>query len=420
MRIAIIAFGSRGDVQPYIALGKGLAKAGHEVRLLTHEDFEVLARSHGVAFWPARGNVQSVVDNEEIRALLEKGNFIALTARTAKEARRAALHWAEDGLAACAGMELIIAGIGGLFVGAALAEKLGLPLLQAYLAPFTPTRDFPSVLLAQSLSKLGATFNWMSHYLTQQAIWQGARSGDRAARQQVLGLQSAPFWGPFHREALRTTPILYGFSPSVIPKPGDWGEKVHVTGYWFLDEPLDWEAPPKLVEFLQGDPKPLCIGFGSMSSRNPEKTAEVVLEALERTQQRAVLLSGWGGLRKDDLPETVFMAESIPHSWLFPRISAVVHHGGAGTTAAGFQAGVPSIIIPFFADQPFWGQRAAALGVGTAPIPRKQLTVDLLAQAIQQGVTDQAMRRRAAQLGSRIRSEDGIGESVRVIGMMRH
>ena len=169
------------------------------------------------------------------------------------------------------------------------------------------------------------------------------------------------------------------------------------------------------MEFLQGGSPPVYVGFGSMSNRKPEETADLVLQALARTQQRAIILSGWSGLHKADLPGSVFMLDSIPFSWLFPRVAAIVHHGGAGTTAAGLRAGVPSVVIPFFGDQPFWGQRIAELGVGPAPIPRRKLTVERLAQAIQKAVTDQAMRQRAANLGSKIQAEDGIARAVAVV-----
>ncbi|MGW8318373.1 MAG: glycosyltransferase [Candidatus Promineifilaceae bacterium] len=415
MRIVIIALGSRGDVQPYIALGKGLEESGHFVRLVSHPDFEALAHLHGLAFWPVEGNVQDVVQNEEMRELLEKGNFIAITRQTAREAQRVAIRWAEDGLAACQGMDLIIAGIGGLFIALSFAEKLDLLIIQAYLVPFTPTTAFASVLLPPSLSGLGGFLNQASHHLTRQMMWQGFRSADKSAREQVLGLSSAPFWGPYNAERLQQTPILYGFSPSVVPKPPDWGENIHVTGYWFLDPAADWTPPSSLMEFLQGDSAPVYIGFGSMAQREPEETADLVLQALAQTQKRAILLSGWGGLRKANLPDTVFMADSIPHSWLFPRVAAVVHHGGAGTTAAGLRAGVPSVIIPFFGDQFFWGRRVAELGVGPQPIPRKKLTVESLTQAIQEALTDQTMRQRAAGIGAKIQAEDGIAGAVKVV-----
>ncbi len=415
MRIAIIAPGSRGDVQPYIALGKGLKGAGHIVRLVTHEDFEELVNSHGVEFWPVKGKVQTIAQSQEMRARLATGNFLAVMSQMAKEAQRGARVLAEGGLAACQGMELVLAGIGGLFVGLALAEKLGLALLQAYYIPFTPTRAYPSFLLPRLPSWRGGSLNRLSYHLARQILWQGFRSADKLARREVLDLPPAPFWGPYHADRVHDLPILYGFSPSVIPKAPDWEDDVHVTGYWFLDPAADWTPRAALMEFLQAGPPPVYVGFGSMSNRNPEETTNLVLQALTRSKQRGIMLSGWGGLHKAELPDTVFMLDSAPFSWLFPRVAAVVHHGGAGTTSAGLRAGVPSVVIPFFGDQPYWGQRVAELGVGTEPIPQRKLTVERLVQAIHQAVTDPAMRQRAAELGSKIQAEDGVARAVAVI-----
>jgi UDP:flavonoid glycosyltransferase YjiC (YdhE family) len=235
------------------------------------------------------------------------------------------------------------------------------------------------------------------------------------ARRKVLDIPLAPFSGPYKSKATRGLPILYGFSPSVIPVPSDWDDNIHVTGYWFVDEADDWTPPPALVDFLESGAPPVYIGFGSLSNRNPEETADLVIRALKLTNQRAILLSGWGGLHKTDLPESIFMINSIPHSWLFPRVAAVVHHGGASTTAAGLRAGVPSVIVPFYGDQPFWGRRIAELGVGQNPIPRAKLTSERLASAIQQAVTDKGMHERAAILGEKIRAEDGIARAAEVI-----
>ena len=415
MRIAIIAPGSRGDVQPYIALGKGLKNAGNIVRFVTHQNFEALVTSHGLEFWPVESDVQDIVQTKEMRERIEKGNFLFLMAQMAKEAQRGALRFAEGGLAASQGMDIVLAGMGGVYIGLALAEKLKLPLLQAYCVPFTPTQDFASVLVSNLPAWLGGSLNRISHHLTRQLMWQGFRSADKLARQKVLGLPAASFWGPYNSDRTRGLPILYGFSPSVIPAPSDWEDGVHVTGYWFLDSADDWAPPSTLMDFLEAGPAPVYIGFGSMSNRKPEETADLVIEALRRSNQRAILLSGWGGLRRTDLPDSVFMIDSIPHSWLFPRLAAVVHHGGAGTTAAGLRAGVPSVIVPFFGDQPFWGQRIAELGVGPEPIPRQKLSVERLAQAIQKAVTDKEMRQRAARLGSKIQAEDGIARAVEII-----
>jgi len=414
MRIAIIALGTQGDVQPYIALGKGLKAAGHVVRLLTHKNFSGLVNSHGLEFYPMQGNVQEIVETQEMRKLLEQGNFLSITLHTAKETQRAAIDWAQAGLMTCQSMNLLLTGVGGLYVGLALAEKLGIPLLQAYVFPFTPTKAFPGVLFPRSVARFGGAVNWLSHHLIRQIVWQGFRTGDALARKQVLNLPIASFFGP-HKDAQRDRyPTLCGFSPSVIPKPSDW-QNTHITGYWFLDAAPNWTPPSALMDFLQAGSPPVYIGFGSMGNRNPQGITDLVLQALAKTQQRAILLSGWGGLRKDSLPDSVYLVDSVPHAWLFPQVAAVIHHGGAGTTAAGLRAGVPTIIIPFFGDQDFWGQRVAELGVGTVPIPRRKLTAGRLAQAIQTVVSDQMMHQRAAILGARIRAEDGIANAVAVI-----
>jgi UDP:flavonoid glycosyltransferase YjiC (YdhE family) len=415
MRIAIMAPGSRGDVEPYIALGKGLQGAGHVVRLVTHENFQDLVNAHGVELWPIEGSVQDVVESTEMRALLERGSFVSILSQMAKEAQRAALAGANGGLAACSGMDLVIAGIGGLFIGIALAEKLRLPLLQAYYIPFTPTRAFPSFVLPKLPSWFAGVLNPMSYQVARQMMWQGFRSADKVARRKALGILPAPFWGPFDADCLQRRPILYGYSPAVIPKPPDWDSSTHVTGYWFLDPAEDWSPPTALVEFLEAGPPPVFVGFGSMSSRRPEETAGLVLRALAQAGQRAIILAGWSGLHMPHFPDTVFVIDSVPYSWLFPRVAAVVHHGGAGTTSAGLRAGVPSIVIPFFGDQPFWGRRVADLGVGPAPIPRRKLTAERLGRAIQGAVTDQTMRQRAADLGSAIQAEDGVAHAVGVV-----
>lgn len=411
MKIMIIAPGSRGDVQPYIALGKGLKDAGHVVRFVSHQNFEKLVTSYGLDFWSVDSNVQDIVENDEMRERIEKGNFLSMMVQMAKEAQREAVIFTEGGLAAGQGMDLVLAGMGGMYIGLAIAEKLDLPFLQAYVVPFTPTRDFSSVLTP----KLPTPFNRLSHGLTRQLMWQGFRSADTLARRKVLDIPLAPFSGPYNSKATRDMPILYGFSPSVIPVPSDWDGNIHVTGYWFVDEADDWTPPPALMNFLQDGPPPVYIGFGSLSNRNPEETADLVIRALKQINQRAILLSGWGGLQKTDLPESIFMIDSIPHSWLFPRVSAVVHHGGASTTAAGLRAGVPSVIVPFYGDQPFWGRRIAELCVGPNPIPRAKLTSERLANAIQQAVTDKGMHERAASLGKKIQAENGIARAAEVI-----
>jgi UDP:flavonoid glycosyltransferase YjiC (YdhE family) len=419
MKIVIIATGSRGDVEPYVALGKGLQQAGHTVRLVTHEDFESLAKAHGLEFWPVEGSVVAIAQSQEMRKRIGGGNFMSVLKQMAKEAESASLSLAKTGLTACRDADLVIAGIAGLFSGVTLAEKFQIPLLQAYYIPFTPTRGFPCFMIPGMPTYLGGAINRFSYQVARQMIWQGFRPADRIARKQALDLPPSPFWGPFDSPIILKSPVLYAFSPVVIPPPADWEGHARVTGYWFSDLPAGWTPPPELVTFLESGPPPVYVGFGSMSQENPEATTRLVVEALAQTGQRGILSAGWGALARQDMPESIFLADPMPFSWLFPRMSAVVHHGGAGTTAHGLRAGVPSIVIPFFADQPFWGRRVSDLGAGPLPIPLKKLTAAKLAGAIRQAVSDEKMRQRAAGLGVVIQAEDGVANAVSAIEQIR-
>jgi UDP:flavonoid glycosyltransferase YjiC (YdhE family) len=417
MKITVIAAGSRGDVQPYVALGKGLKDAGHTVGVLASKDFQNLITTHGLEFFDMGGSMETVA--QSMQGLLEQGNFLKILASMGPAAQRLVGQAAVNGLVACRGSELIIGGLGGLFVGIALSEKMRIPFMPAYLYPFTPTREFSSVLSPLPQMRLPSWANSLSHRLAQQMMWQTFRAADNKARSQVLHISPASFWGPFASLQRQKQPILYGYSPQVIPFPKDWGDHIHVTGYWFLDPPAGWEPPKDLINFLRSGPPPVYIGFGSMVNSKPEETANLVMQALARTGHRGVLSSGWGGLKKDELPETMFMIGSIPHTWLFPKMAAVVHHGGVGTTAAGLWAGIPAIVTPFFGDQPFWGQRVYELGVGPRPIPRRRLTVDRLAESIRCATDDPAMREKASRLGESLRAENGIARAAEVLGQNR-
>jgi len=413
MQVTIIAAGSRGDVQPYVALGKGLEEAGHTARVLASKDFQDLIAVHGLEFFDLGGSIQAVA--QSLEGLLEQGNFIKILSSMGPAAQRLVGQAAASGLAACQGSDLIIGGLGGLFVGIALSEKLGIPFVPALLYPFTPTREFASVLSPFPKTRLPSWANRLSHRLAQQMLWQTFRAADNKARGEVLRISPASFWGPFSTLQQKGQTILYGYSPQVIPFPKDWDDSIQVTGYWFLEPSPGWEPPADLVSFLRSGPPPVYVGFGSMVNKKPEETADLVLRALARSGQRGVLSAGWGGLRRDELPETVFMIGSMPHDWLFPRMTAVVHHGGVGTTAAGLRAGIPAIVTPYFGDQPFWAQRVYELGVGPIPIPRQRLTVDRLAESIRCAVSDTAMREKAVCLGERIRAENGTARAVALI-----
>ncbi|RMG97564.1 MAG: glycosyltransferase [Chloroflexi bacterium] len=414
MHITIVTLGSRGDFQPYLALAVGLQRAGYRVRLASHALFRPLAQAYGVAdFYPVEGNPMALLRTPAGLRWLESGvNPLRQVLGILPLVRPHLVQGMTDIWQACQGTDAVVVsvlGIGGIHA----AEKLGVPLLLAFLQPFTPTRMFP--VPGAPMWGLGGWYNWWTFVMAQQMFWLPFRGVINRWRREVLGLRPFPFWGPYRALRQRQVPVLYGYSPSVLPRPDDWPDWHHVTGYWYLERPSDWQPPTSLQQFLQSDPPPLYIGFGSMVDSNPDELLHILLTALARTGQRAVLLRGWANLQPETLPETVCLISDVPHDWLFARVSAVIHHGGAGTTAAGLKAGVPNILVPYFADQFFWADRIRRLGVGPAGIPRRRLTVDALTQAIERVLGDETMRQRAARLGEKIRAEDGVAQAVSLI-----
>jgi UDP:flavonoid glycosyltransferase YjiC (YdhE family) len=261
----------------------------------------------------------------------------------------------------------------------------------------------------------GSAYNRLTYLLAEQILWQGFRPIVNRWRRETLDLPPTPWRGYMDQLGTERIPILNGFSSHVVPHPQDWGPHVHVTGYWFPED-RTWQPPDDLRAFVEAGPPPVFIGLGSMPVRDPEKTVRIVLEALRQSGQRGILHAGWGGLRAEALPPEVFAIDYAPYDWLFPRMAMIVHHGGSGTTAFGLGAGVPCCALPMLFDQFMWGRRIAALGVGPAPIPFRQLTVDRLAEAIDRGVHDGQMRAESAALGARIREERGTTRAIEIIG----
>jgi sterol 3beta-glucosyltransferase len=397
MRVVILTFGTRGDVQPYVALGVGLKAAGHDVTIATVAEFESLVTAYGLRPAILRGDFLKTA---------QAGNGRGLSLKLIRQWVAMARDTLDDEWTSAQAAEVFIynpAALGGYHI----AEKLGVPAFAAFPTPlYTPTREFPSPFIPAA--SLGP-FNKLSHNLLIAAGPALYRQPIAEWRREVLGLPPARG----ERELRgKPVPMLYAYSPAVVPRPSDWDHSAVVTGYWFLDAPADWQPPPALVQFLQSGPPPVYVGFGSMfMEAGPEKTA-IVLKALRLAGQRAVLATGWGGLSPVDASDDIFVLEAAPHDWLFPQVAAVVHHGGAGTTGAGLRAGKPSVICPVVGDQPFWGRRVAALGAGPPPVPKATLTVERLADAIRRAVGDDGLRRRAAALGDVIRAEDGLGRAV--------
>lgn len=414
MKITIVTSGSRGDVQPYVALGVGLQEAGYQVRIATHKPFADFAGSYGLEFIPLEGDPQEILDSDTGKKMLEGGsNGVRALSKFMELYKKHLQTFLDNLLEACRGAELIIFSITS-FPCYYIAIKLGIPSIGAYLQPWTSTRYFPNIFLQQK-NKYGGTFNLMTYFFVEQLLWHPIRKLINNWLKKTLQLPPIPFMGNFRHLVKTKHPVIYGFSQTVIPKPADWGYWLTITGYWFLEQPPDWQPSKELLDFLDSGPPPVYIGFGSMISNNPEKAGELALRALTLSKKRGILLSGWGGINNSDWPDNVFLIDSVPHDWLFPQMEAVVHHGGAGTTSAGLRAGIPSIIVPFFADQPFWANRVYEIGAGTKSIPRENLTAENLAAAIKVATSDKEIQTRASRIGQRIRSEDGIANAIKVL-----
>ncbi|MBE0670394.1 MAG: glycosyltransferase family 1 protein [Anaerolineales bacterium] len=412
MNITILAVGSQGDVQPYLALAVGLKNEGYNVTFAANSNFAGLAASYNLKFFPIRMDSFKFIQNSQTQSWLDAESIFDLVLSTNRVVRPMLGKIMMDVFAACQGSEAIIYHSYALPFVHYFGKQLGVPCIPASLHPM-PTRSYPAILsnIRRSPSK---TLNLLTHLLVHQISWQVFLP---VVRKHWSGRNKVPVIGPYREILKGREPILCGYSPLVLPKSEDLPEHVIVTGYWFLNPYPNWQPDPALLAFLKSTPRPIYIGFGSMG--NPAKnqdTANVILEALAETGQRAVLSTGWSGLGADQpLPKNIFLIKNTPHRWLFPQMAAVVHHGGAGTTGAALSAGVPNIVIPHFGDQYYWGRRVAELGVGPEPVTRKKLSGGNLAAAITTALHDPVMRGRAANLGEKINAEDGVNYAVQVI-----
>lgn len=419
MKILIITIGTRGDVQPYVALGVALRAAGHTVTVCTCSRFEEFVTGHGLGYAYLNNELIDLLNTDFGRGLMENMTSVPKALATyVKMARQAGPMQrriiGETWEAARTTAPDLIVYHPKAFGAPHFAEKLGIPAAMGLVVPMlVPTRTAPNMGFPDW--RLGGRYNYGTTALVKNFMTMGVRPYVEEWRRSH-GLPPIPRGvDVLHTAAGEPIPILHGFSRHVVEPPDDWPESVRTTGYWFLDDANGWTPPPELERFLQAGEPPVYVGFGSMSGRNPERLTSVVLGALREAGVRGVLATGWGGLARTEVPESVLPIEHAPHDWLFPRVAAVVHHGGAGSTAAGLRAGRPTVVCPFFGDQPFWGRRVAALGVGRGPLPQKTLTVPALAAAIREVISDPGIGGRAAELGRKICAEDGLGNAVAIL-----
>uniref|UniRef100_A0ACD5VVH2 Uncharacterized protein n=1 Tax=Avena sativa TaxID=4498 RepID=A0ACD5VVH2_AVESA len=410
LKIVMLVVGTRGDVQPFIALAKRLQEFGHHVRLASHVNFRTFVKSAGVDFYPLGGDPHIMA-----QYMIKNKGFLMVAPNEISAQRKQAKEIIFSLLPACTEPDLdtgkpfraeaIIANppaLGHLHI----AEALGVPLHIFFTFPWTPTNEFPHPLARTPQS---ATYR-LSYLIVDLIIWWGTRGFINNFRKK-LNLAPIAYFSTYHG-SISHLPTGYMWSPHLMPKPKDWGSLVDVVGYCFLNLGTKYQPPLEVTQWLQQGSKPIYIGFGSMPLDDEKKVTNIILDALKETGQRGIISRGWGDLgSSSEVPVDVFILEDCPHDWLFPRCTAVVHHGGAGTTAAGLIAGCPTAIVPFFGDQFFWGELIHARGVGPAPIRVTELTVEALSNAIR-FMLDPEVKLRSMELAKAIGNEDGVAAAV--------
>ncbi|MEN3608635.1 glycosyltransferase [Plantactinospora sp. ZYX-F-223] len=410
MRVLIVTAGSLGDVAPYTGLGARLRAAGHRVAVAAPAPYADLVTGAGLDFRPIAGDLSAIraATAGEHRSWTVPGapglvDFVRLGGRFVGDLGTGIAN------AAGADTDVLLLSSTTAPLGYSVAQYHGIPSLGVFLQPTAPTSAFPPIVLG--LRSLGGWGNRLAGRLGRRLAHRVYADASRRLRAQ-LGLPPVGLARLEHHAAADGWAVLHGFSPAVLPRPRDWPAGLDVVGYWWPLAHPGWCPPAELVDFLAAGPPPVYVGFGSLADSRDGLHA-LVAGALRRAGVRGVL-QGLGGAAPGPDGDLLAVGD-VPHEWLFPRMAALVHHAGSGTTGAGLRAGVPAVPVPILADQPFWAARLTALGVGPAVLPYGRLDETGLAAAIRAAVTEPGLRRRARALGDRLAAEDGAGAVVAAV-----
>ena len=411
VRFTLATLGSRGEGDPLIALGLQLQHRGHEVLFVAMEEHQSQACAFGIRIHPVQGNLKASLQSPENRDVwagkrdaVAKWNesFFLPAFRRLLDA-----IWEQSQSA-----DVLILG-SGLIPAQRAGEILNIPTFIACCFPgLSPTRYFPHLMGPQW--KLGPRFNRLS-YLFNRLYPISEHKVIADWYRGTLGVSPPRRYQSFLNSNGRRLPILYCYSELLFPSPSDWDDSVCVAGYWSLPEDPTWEAPQELLNYLRNGSPPVCISFSSMIGPHPERSTELVAEAIRRIPQRVLVCGGWGGLRNVNLPENSLFIESAPFRWLFPYVSLVAHHGGAGIVGTTLKAGKPAVICPVGADHPFWAAVAHQRGVAPPFLMHHKLTTEWLVNSIRVASSTPSMARAAEELGRKLREEDSFGKAIQFI-----
>ncbi len=413
--ITIICSGSRGDFQPYIALAKELKNRGKEVRITAGKSQEDFVKSYGIDVFPISIDVSNAdIDPKILEAAGSSDNPLKMLL-TFNKMKHLGHEMLKETYKACAGSELIIYHP-GCAVGYFASEEMGIPSVLASPFPIHKNDDYLSVVM-YGKSKNTKAKRVMSYKLLYKMLWMAASLSIKKLWKEEFGRLPKNFGCTFDLHNNPKNPAVISCSNHIFKRPDTLNENIHQSGYFFLDEE-NYFPDKELEAFLSSGEKPVYIGFGSMLKESEKAHyAQIAVKALQKANKRGVLY-GFGEI--EDLPSNIIVVNTTPHSWLFPKMAAVCHHGGAGTSAEGFRAGVPSIIVPFSNDQFAWAYRSFDLGIGIKPIHKKDLSVENLAFAIESAF-DQQIALKAKELGGKITTETGLQDAVEaILGSLNH
>jgi sterol 3beta-glucosyltransferase len=417
MKIAITTVGTRGDLQPYIALGLGLKEAGHEVLIVSSKNEEAFVKNFGLDFFALNVDIQKLMKGDEVQEMSRGNNplkFIVSHLKGSKKLKQLMIDTQTEIWTACQSAHIIIFHP-GMPLGFFIAQEKKRISIMANPFPVIATKDYPAILFYTS-PKLGSLFNKITHKIFEKLFWSLSKSAIVAFWNKTVKTKMNFAVSPIQQQIKSGMPIINGYSNLFFQQSKDWKSNIHTTGNWFINNEPNFIPATDLTTFIDNRDQPIYIGFGSMKDIGSFKnTLNIIKEALDITKQRAVVGLGWSTLSyNDSIPDNIFLIESIPHFWLFPKMKMVIHHGGAGTTAAGLRAGKPTIIIPHNADQPAWGQRVFELGVGAKPIKKSNLTAANLASAILYAQQANIIAN-ADKFGQQLRKENGVENAVEII-----
>ncbi|MBB4956022.1 UDP:flavonoid glycosyltransferase YjiC (YdhE family) [Agrobacterium vitis] len=400
-------------MRPLVALGVGLKNAGHRVRIATDQSCRNLVVDHGLEFSPLDGDFVSWMRSD--KGLQRQGLATrAMIAAFRHRLLQLCQDWPEQGMRAVEGADLLIGNGMVFFLAAALGETLGIPVVESQLVPTMPSQHSPVIPLPRWMQSLPPAANVALGHMIRQMIWHVYRPAYNMVVRPRLGLKPYPWFGPYYHRRFRH-PKLLGYSACLVEPHKSWPSTIQTTGPWILEGGVDWQPPADLVSFLEAGPAPVYIGFGSMYHHDAAAFTAMIHQAIEDTGKRVILAAGWGGLNTQQRADNrIFNVGHLPHDWLLPRVALAVHHGGAGTTHAAIRAGIPSVVVPVFGDQPFWAGRLQRLGVAPPALPRETLTAADLTKAMTMADSP-SMRARAATVGQRLRAEHGVDNAIKAL-----